>query len=163
MFSGDASHSRRLFFRPAVGSLPSARHCSHVCGFLKSNWPFLPGRNCVRGMVRSHTWHVNGFAAASLDLCSFTALFVLPPSLPASAPSLPASLPASARSSLERVFAPPRCPCSRPSCPCSRPSCPYSPFISARQAWHLVHAPCGNNLKTKSSRVWTPNSFSNFQ
>ena len=118
MFSGDASHSRRLFFRPAVGSLPSARHCSHVCGFLKSNWPFLPGRNCVRGMVRSHTWHVNGFAAASLDLCSFTALFVLPPS---------------------------------------------SPLISARQAWHLDHAPCGNNLKTKSSRVWTPNSFSNFQ
>ena len=71
MFSGDASHSRRLFFQPAVGSLPSARHCSHVCGFLKSNWPFLPGRNCVRGMVRSHTWHVSGFAAASLDLCSF--------------------------------------------------------------------------------------------
>ena len=71
MFSGDASHSRRLFFRPAVGSLPSARHCSHVCGFLKSNLPFLPGRNCVRGMVRSHTWHVSGFAAASLDLCSF--------------------------------------------------------------------------------------------
>ena len=71
MFSGDASHSRRLFFRPALGSLPSARHCSHVCGFLKSNLPFLPGRNCVRGMVRSHTWHVSGFAAASLDLCSF--------------------------------------------------------------------------------------------
>ena len=197
MFSGDASHanwgSRRLFFRPAVGclpsarhcshvcgflksnlpflpgrncvrgifrshnwhvnglgwSLPSARHCSHVCGFLKSNWPFLPGRNCVRGMVRSHTWHVNGFAAASLDLCSFTAL---------------PSLPASARSSLERLFAPPSAPPSAPPrCPCSRPSCPYSPLISARQAWHLVHAPCGNNLKTKSSRVWTPNSFSNFQ
>ena len=64
MFSGDASHanwgSRRLFFRPAMGCLPSARHCSHVCGYLKSNLPFLPGGNCVRGMVRSHTWHVNG-------------------------------------------------------------------------------------------------------
>ena len=71
MFSGDASHSRRLFFQPGVGSLPSARHCSHVFGFLKSNLPFLPARNCVRGKVRSHTWHVSGFAAASLDLCSF--------------------------------------------------------------------------------------------
>ena len=71
MFNGDASHSRCLFFQPRVGSLPSVRHCSHVFGFLKSNLPFLPARNCVRGKVRSHTWHVNGFAAASLELCSF--------------------------------------------------------------------------------------------
>ena len=77
MFSGDASHSRRLFFRPALGSLPSARHCSHVCGFLKSNFPFLPARNCVRGIVRSHTWHVSGFAAASLELCSFNRSYPL--------------------------------------------------------------------------------------
>ena len=68
------AHASRLFFQPLVGRLPSARHSSHVIGFLKSN--LLPAflRNCDRGKLRSHTWHVIGFPAASMDACSFFAV-----------------------------------------------------------------------------------------
>ena len=70
----NVAHSTRLFFQPFVGSLPSARHCSQVCGFLKSNLPFDEfGRNCVRGKARSQAWQVIGLAAASMDLCCFNA------------------------------------------------------------------------------------------
>ena len=79
MSTCSAAHASRLLFQPGVGSLPSARHSSHVIGFLKSN--LLPAflRNCDRGKLRSHTWHMMGFAAASTDACSFFA--VKPPAL----------------------------------------------------------------------------------
>ena len=75
----NVAHASRLLFQPFVGSLPSARHSSHVIGFLKSN--LLPAflRNCDRGKLRSHTWHVIGLAAASMDARSFFA--AKPPAL----------------------------------------------------------------------------------
>ena len=74
MFNGNLAHAERLLFGPLVGCLPSARHCSQVCGFLKSNLPFDEfGRNCVRGKLRAHAWHVIGLAAASMEFCWFLA------------------------------------------------------------------------------------------
>ena len=69
---GNLAQAGRCLFGPVVGCLPSARHCSQVCGFLKSNLPFdVFGRNCVRGKLRAHAWHVIGLAAASMDSCLF--------------------------------------------------------------------------------------------
>ena len=77
ILNGNLAHAGRCLFGPLVGCLPSARHCSQVNGFLKSNLPLdVFARNCVRGKVRSHTWHVSGFAAASLDLCSFNCRYL---------------------------------------------------------------------------------------
>ena len=69
----NVAHASRLLFQPDVGSLLCARYSSHVIGFLKSN--LLPAflRNCDRGKLRSHTWHVIGLAAASMDACSLLA------------------------------------------------------------------------------------------
>ena len=72
----NAAHSTRCLFGPLLGCLPSARHCSQVSGFLKSNRPLDPfGRNCVRGKARSQAWQVIGLAAASMDLCSPSLFF----------------------------------------------------------------------------------------
>ena len=68
--TGNVAHASRLLFQPGVVSLPSARHSSQVIGFLKSNLPPAFLRNCDRGKLRSHTWHMMGFAAASMDACA---------------------------------------------------------------------------------------------
>jgi len=62
-----------LFLEPLVGTLPSARHCSHVTPFLKANLLFFSVRNCDRGKLRSHALHVIGTAAALMEISALLA------------------------------------------------------------------------------------------
>ena len=74
-----AVHASRSLFEPFVGSLPSARHSSHVNPLLSWYSPRAFGRNCDRCKDRWQILHVIGFAAASMDAWSFFA--VKPPAL----------------------------------------------------------------------------------
>ena len=69
----NTAHAARLFFQPGVGTLPSARHCSHVTPFLKANLLLLSVRNCDRGKLRSHALHVIGTAAALMEISALLA------------------------------------------------------------------------------------------